>query len=219
MKFCNECGTEKHEHEFSKCASRKDGLQVRCKACSSARAKRFREQNPEKCSAWNRQYYENNKDKISEKGKKHYALNKDKKAESVRAWRAANPDKVREIKKRGYGKNKEKSLAYSKQWQQENKQAIAAHSSKRRAIKRGAEGTHAAADVLRIFEAQRGMCATCETKLFKSGKKKFHVDHIMPLSKGGGNGPDNLQCLCPYCNQSKSDKTPEEWARINGKLI
>ena len=35
---------------------------------------------------------------------------------------------------------------------------------------------------------------------------KLHVDHIMPIAKGGKTTPDNLQTLCDRCNMGKSDK-------------
>lgn len=35
---------------------------------------------------------------------------------------------------------------------------------------------------------------------------KLHVDHIMPIAKGGKTVPDNLQTLCDRCNLGKSDK-------------
>lgn len=34
---------------------------------------------------------------------------------------------------------------------------------------------------------------------------KLHVDHIVPVSKGGKTEPANLQTLCEACNNSKSD--------------
>lgn len=37
------------------------------------------------------------------------------------------------------------------------------------------------------------------------------VDHIIPLSRGGTNDPDNLVACCFPCNSSKSDKLLEEW--------
>lgn len=34
----------------------------------------------------------------------------------------------------------------------------------------------------------------------------LHIDHIVPISKGGKSVPSNLQVLCSKCNGSKSDK-------------
>ena len=33
------------------------------------------------------------------------------------------------------------------------------------------------------------------------------VDHVVPLSLGGGNGIDNIQPLCQNCNSSKGKGT------------
>ncbi|MBQ8472176.1 MAG: HNH endonuclease [Bacilli bacterium] len=35
---------------------------------------------------------------------------------------------------------------------------------------------------------------------------KLHVDHIIPVSRGGKTKLDNLQTLCNRCNLGKSDK-------------
>jgi 5-methylcytosine-specific restriction endonuclease McrA len=42
---------------------------------------------------------------------------------------------------------------------------------------------------------------------------KYHVDHVVPLSRGGSDGPENIVISCPRCNCSKSSKLPEEWNR------
>ena len=39
----------------------------------------------------------------------------------------------------------------------------------------------------------------------------YHIDHIIPLSKGGLHDFDNLQLICVRCNLSKNNKTEEEF--------
>ena len=51
-----------------------------------------------------------------------------------------------------------------------------------------------------VWRRDRGRCVRCE-----SGKD-LHVDHIVPLSKGGGTIVRNLQLLCESCNLSKGDR-------------
>lgn len=45
---------------------------------------------------------------------------------------------------------------------------------------------------------------------------KLHVDHIIPISKGGKTEWDNLRTLCQDCNLGKSDSMPEI---INNQII
>ena len=50
--------------------------------------------------------------------------------------------------------------------------------------------------------SQNNQCIYCKCDI----SLKFHVDHIMPLSKGGKHEPQNIQILCPSCNVRKSAK-------------
>lgn len=40
---------------------------------------------------------------------------------------------------------------------------------------------------------------------------KWCVDHVVPLSRGGSNEPENLVACCFPCNSSKSDRLVSEW--------
>lgn len=59
-----------------------------------------------------------------------------------------------------------------------------------------------------IFERDLYRCINCGTH------KSLSVDHIVPVSKGGGNEIKNLQTLCTICNSSKGSKSMTEWLEI-----
>lgn len=50
-------------------------------------------------------------------------------------------------------------------------------------------------------------CAYCG----KDCSIEYHIDHKLPLSRGGGNEFDNLALSCPTCNLKKHDKTDVEF--------
>lgn len=68
-------------------------------------------------------------------------------------------------------------------------------------------GKFRADDITKIETLQRGKCAGCRKKLNGS----YHVDHIIPVSRGGANYPSNLQLLCPSCNLTKGRKDFTDW--------
>lgn len=61
--------------------------------------------------------------------------------------------------------------------------------------------------------------AECFYCKIESQGKEMTVDHIVPLTKGGGHDISNLVVCCESCNHSKNDKPPEIWlarARLIG---
>ncbi len=54
-----------------------------------------------------------------------------------------------------------------------------------------------------VYQMHGGMCGIC--KEFIDGK--FHVDHVIPLSKGGMHGYVNVQPAHPTCNMRKGNRT------------
>lgn len=55
-----------------------------------------------------------------------------------------------------------------------------------------------------LMARERNSCANCGVN-FTELQGKPHIDHIVPLSKGGCNDIVNLQLLCSACNQEKLD--------------
>ncbi|WP_415785339.1 HNH endonuclease [Deinococcus saxicola] len=63
----------------------------------------------------------------------------------------------------------------------------------------------------RIIAAQRGCCFYCQSQLDFNTARAVQVDHFIPLTRGGQNGPDNIVVACASCNGSKNDRMPWEW--------
>lgn len=77
-----------------------------------------------------------------------------------------------------------------------------------------------------LWDECNGVCPACQRKMlfesigsiapwecnrpeyFVNGLNSivFSVDHIIPLSKGGKDGTDNLQPMCITCNKKKHNK-------------
>lgn len=53
-----------------------------------------------------------------------------------------------------------------------------------------------------VFKSDNFKCAECGAG---NEKTVLHVDHILPISKGGTDELSNLRTLCAQCNREKSD--------------
>jgi 5-methylcytosine-specific restriction endonuclease McrA len=63
--------------------------------------------------------------------------------------------------------------------------------------------------VVRGLFAGATACAYCERPM-RSREKS--LDHVIPLSRGGGHSTTNVVVCCRSCNSRKHARTPEEWA-------
>lgn len=140
--------------------------------------------------------------------------NKAKIAARRRTKYAADPEAARARRRADYAANKARYIASVKAWIKANPEKAAVIRRNYAARKRNAEGSHTIDDVRKIVRLQRGRCAYCRTRLLA-----YHVDHIIPLSKGGSNDRRNLQVTCEPCNIMKRDTDPVDYARRLGKLL
>lgn len=163
-------------------------------------AKRWAE-NPDVMRKRSRDWQRANPDKVREKGKRYLDKNAQLVAERTRVYRAANP-------------KPEENMARVKAWRIANPDKYVAQKHMRRARNVGADGSYEPEDIARLLHAQNGTCNGCRTDIWK----KYTVDHMAPLSRGGSNWPSNLQLLCKRCNSAKNDRTMEEWIAIKEKI-
>jgi len=125
-------------------------------------------------------------------------------------WRS--PEKHREYKRNLPAEKRAEINARHAAWRKANTEKVYMWNRLRRHKERGAGEMPARHDVLRMLCAQDAACTYCGCVL--SGK--FHIDHMIPVSRGGSNSIDNLQILCPTCNMRKGAKTHEEYSAISG---
>lgn len=194
MKNCSRCGSTKPLTEFTRNSAAPDGHYSICRPCKAvwAKAARQRPEAKEREAKRLKAAYDARREELLARRAARYAANKEAALAKNREWRERNLEQHRELCRR---------------WARENPLATRAITAKRRALKNSAEGMYTEADIERMLVGQSGLCACCGEQL-----RMFHVDHIVPISKGGTNWPDNLQLLCPPCNISKGDKLPDEFA-------
>jgi 5-methylcytosine-specific restriction endonuclease McrA len=207
MKICSVCKAALPVTQFHKNCSAKDKLAVTCKACTSARNKKWREDNPERRKATFSAWFEKNRERNRANCAAYYAENKEVLKAQKREFRQLNGDYVRKIERENCETRRDRLRASSREWARNNPDKRLIASQKRRAAKRNAAGSHTVEDIERIRKAQKGRCAACRSKT------TLTVDHIIALSKGGSNWPSNIQLLCAPCNAGKNDKPNEQFFR------
>lgn len=113
-------------------------------------------------------------------------------------------------------RNREKVLFRAMKWNRNNPEKRRAIVSNYRDRRRSQEdGGISSADLSEWISSQIKICYWCGRKCEES----FHVDHYVPLSRGGKHEADNLVIACPPCNIRKNAKDPYEFANSVGRLF
>jgi 5-methylcytosine-specific restriction endonuclease McrA len=192
LKTCAVCRAELSRSEFHKDKTKKDGLVSTCKPCAKARATEWYLANPERAKEARRGWDSRNRDHLN-------ALRKQQ--------RKDNPERFRAKRER---LDKGRQAENVKRWVENNRDRRRMHALAHQNKRRHAPGTgFTADDVLRLLHEQNFECVACRASV----QEKRHVDHIVPLSRGGRNDLDNIQILCPPCNLCKRARDNDEFMR------
>lgn len=198
------------------------------------REKISQEKNREKRLATGRIYHANNREEINRKIKEYrkanpelikvqsaaeYQRNKEKK----KAYRLANKEKNSAWKAEYYQRNQEKI----KQYREDNKERTAAwrkatpELSRQNVYKRRARKLAVATErytTQQILDLYGTDCYLCHEPIdlgapratrHKGYERGLHLDHVIPLARGGSDLMENVRPSHAICNLSKNVSTPE----------
>jgi len=140
----------------------------------------------------NKRYQENNKEEIKERQQGYRKLNAISERNRVREWRLGNLDRINT-----------RDRAYRKL----HPETARARGVNARARKCGVPGSITGEQIKTLLALQENTCYYCGYSLDGG----YHVDHYIPLSRGGINTANNIRLSCYRCSQSKSNKLPAEW--------
>jgi 5-methylcytosine-specific restriction endonuclease McrA len=185
--------------------------------CARKWARKSRADNPERERAAKLKYREANREKERDYATARYAADPVKARAIAAAYRARHPDKVKAATETYRRANQKKVRQGYREYNTTKRRALSPDKAKeyhrnKTARRKGAEGKVSAADERAQYTRQKGLCFWCG----KVVGKTYHVDHVIPLIKGGTNHPTNIVIACPTCNCSKGPKMPEVFA---GRLL
>lgn len=206
-KTCTKCGQIQPLENFSRhngAKSSKTGHRSTCKSCQVIDNRNYRLQNREKVNQAKRKYAEENKEQKSESDKKYRIANQNKIALRNKNWRIDNSEYLREKALAWRTNNKEHKAITDKAWAQNNKENVRNISLRRRA--RLASNGIFKVTKKDIVDLLNQGCLYC-------GGPAQHVDHIIPVSRGGIHSIGNLTGACASCNLSKGSKFVMEWKK------
>jgi len=176
---------------------------------------------------YRKSYYQAHKEEIKNRVKQYSLEHKEDIREYRKRWRKEHSEEMRMYAKKYRQDNLERLRQYDKKRRQESLQEMRAKSRKwysqnkekvkeyrqslhgklmiqRARMKRRVNGVVKKGDLSKLLNENifKYGIITCE-KCKEECEENYHTDHIVPISKGGGNEYKNLQILCSHCNLSK----------------
>lgn len=197
-----------------RCGSLERNAKRECRPCAIARSAAWRKSNAERAKETAAAWREKNRDHLNEYSASKRAEHPEKYRAMVKAWDTANKSKRSQDNARWYLENVERKRIQGRAWRAENPEAKKVIDQNRRARKKS--GGNLSRDIIKkLLQLQKGLCPCCKKPLGED----FHLDHIIPLAKGGTNTDDNVQLLRRLCNSQKSTKDPVEFMQSRGFLL
>jgi 5-methylcytosine-specific restriction endonuclease McrA len=167
-----------------------------CKTCQKAAALRRYYANKEEYAANNKRWREANAERRKADFAAWYAENKDRQREYYLSRR----EEVREYYRGRRAANPGGETHYSREWRKRNPEKWALRNRENQRRRRGEQPVSYSA----ILEEHGMVCHLCGGGI--PSLDDLHMDHVIPLAKGGAHHADNIRPAHALCNMRKSDK-------------
>lgn len=142
-------------------------------------------------------------DKLRASKLKCYHRNKKKYSSKHKAWKEQNKDKLLAYREQ----NKDKLAAAKLAWKHNNRARFRAYRLARKLKYKNVRGKTSVKQLAARMEFFGNVCAYC-------GGAFEHIEHGIPLCRGGTNWPANLRPSCADCNAKKGTKTVAEFLAL-----
>lgn len=153
-----------------------------CHVCYKARYNpHYYNEHRQEILAQKRRYYQTNREAILAKKRLYHGKHRKERLAYLRHWKNKNPN-------------------YMRFWYKKNPEKVLLREARRRAQKRRLPDTLTPAQTDRLLVIGRATYPG----------EALHLDHIVPLSKGGGTTYANMHAIPRLINIGKKDKLPEE---------
>lgn len=184
FRVCTCCGVRKPITDFGQRGN--GGFYSQCRSCVNELTKQYAAENHDLVIERKRRYHKEYKAKIDEYNRQYYKSHSGEIKQRVRDWEAANPERRRE------------------------NEIIGLHDRRFRKAGLNSKFTRGDWKTCKEYFTEDGeiRCAYCGKPI-----KRVTIDHVIPITSGGGNAIDNIVPACSRCNSSKSSRPFEEWYR------
>lgn len=207
-----------------------------CGDCAKKIAKAYYEKNRASILSKGKDYYEAHKETMKEKARENHYQNRERNNNRRKKHWYDNREYYRQAGKEYRLNNREKLDAYAKEYRLKNAKEINEKIKKysktekgkgnqhRKRLNRRLKIQHLPKDIkrhsvnewLNLVDSCGGECSCCGIQcstLDCYAPDYLTKDHIVPISKGGHDGIDNLQVLCRRCNASKGNRFTKKYEK------
>jgi 5-methylcytosine-specific restriction endonuclease McrA len=200
-KRCPQCDTLKPRELFGRDSKAKDGLFCWCKPCAKAYSRAYYVQHAEQCRRAALETHRKNRARHRDYNRRWSAAHR----ERIRAHaNSAHSSVLRSLR---HEKDPQRLRDRARTWQRQHHGYRLLQGTARYQRVRAAGPLYTMLDVNTLYIQQKGMCYYCGVSL----EVGYHVDHKVPLSRGGTHARINLALACPLCNHRKWTRTETEF--------